>query len=161
MERWGEYRLDGPMILYNLCCSADHVFEAWFKDSAAYDEQAAAGEVLCPVCGNASVAKAPMAPRIARGGGAGDKEIVPDPAPQTYTNTRAAEMRRMLTELRRHVEENSDYVGDKFAEEARKIHYGEKEERNIYGEATEDQAEELSEEGVKIGRIPWLPRTDS
>ena len=148
------------MILYNLCCSADHVFEAWFRNSAAYDEQAAAGEVLCPVCGNASVAKAPMAPRIARGG-AGDKEIVPDPAPQTYTNTRAAEMRRMLTELRRHVEENSDYVGDKFAEEARKIHYGEKEERNIYGEATEDQAEELSEEGVKIGRIPWLPRTDS
>jgi len=149
------------MILYNLCCSADHVFEAWFRDSAAYDEQAAAGEVLCPVCGNASVAKAPMAPRIARGGGGGDKEDVSDPAPQTYTNTKAAEMRRMLTELRRHVEENSDYVGDKFAEEARKIHYGEKEERNIYGEATEDQAEELSEEGVKIGRIPWLPRTDS
>lgn len=148
------------MILYNLCCSADHVFEAWFRDSAAYDEQAAAGEVLCPVCGNASVAKAPMAPRIAKGGG-GAKEAVPDPVPQTYTNTRAVEMRRMLTELRRHVEENSDYVGDKFAEEARKIHYGEKEERNIYGEATEDQAEELSEEGVKIGRIPWLPRTDS
>lgn len=146
------------MILYNLCCSADHVFEAWFKDSAAYDEQAAAGEVLCPVCGDASVAKAPMAPRIARGG---DRGGDPAPSPRTYTNTKAAEMRRMLTELRRHVEENSDYVGDKFAEEARKIHYGETEERNIYGEATDDQAEELTEEGVKIGRIPWLPRTDS
>ncbi len=70
-------------------------------------------------------------------------------------------MRRMLTELRSHVEENSDFVGDKFAEEARKIHYGETEEHNIYGEATEDQAEELTEEGVKVGRIPWLPRTDS
>jgi hypothetical protein len=152
------------MILYNLCCSADHAFEAWFKDSAAYDEQAAAGEVLCPVCGNASVAKAPMAPRIAKGGGEsrdrGDQPD-PNPGPQTYTNTQAAEMRRMLTELRSHVEENSDYVGEEFAEEARKIHYGETEERNIYGEATEDQAEELTEEGIKVGRIPWLPRTDS
>ena len=145
------------MILYNLC-SADHVFEAWFRDSAAYDEQATAGEILCPVCGNASVAKAPMAPRIARGGGA-DEEA--GPGPQNYTNSKAAEMRRMLTELRRHVEDNSDYVGDKFAEEARKIHYGETEEHNIYGEATEDQTEELTEEGIKVGRIPWLPRTDS
>ena len=151
------------MILYELRCSADHVFRGWFKDSAAFDEQAAAGEILCPVCGNASVAKAPMAPRIAKGGDDGGDRggEGPDPAPQTYTNTQAAEMRRMLTELRSHVEENSDYVGDKFAEEARKIHYGETEERNIYGEATEDQAEELTEEGIKIGRIPWLPRTDS
>jgi hypothetical protein len=150
------------MILYNLCCSADHVFEAWFRDSAAYDEQAAAGEILCPTCGNASVAKAPMAPRIARGG---DKSRETggesSPGPQTYTNTQAAEMRRMLTELRSHIEENSDYVGEGFAEEARKIHYGEKEERNIYGEATEGQAAELTEEGIKVGRIPWLPRTDS
>ncbi|MBE9554872.1 MAG: DUF1178 family protein [Proteobacteria bacterium] len=150
------------MILYNLCCSADHVFEAWFRDSAAFDEQAVAGEILCPVCGNASVAKAPMAPRIAKGGDSGDdRGEESGPGPQTYTNTKATEMRRMLTELRRHVEDNSDYVGDSFAEEARKIHYGETEERNIYGEATEDQAEELTEEGVKVGRIPWLPRTDS
>ena len=91
----GVYRFDGSMILYNLCCSADHVFEAWFKDSAAYDEQVAAGEVLCPVCGNASVAKAPMAPRIAKSGGGGtDSDLVPeaDPGPQTYTNTQAAKM---------------------------------------------------------------------
>lgn len=158
MGPYGEYKRDKSMILYNLCCSADHVFEAWFRDSAAYDEQVAAGEVLCPVCANASVAKAPMAPRIARGGDAGEEA---DPGPQTYTNSKAAEMRRMLTELRRHVEDNSDYVGDNFAEEARKIHYGETEEHNIYGEATEDQAEELTEEGIKVGRIPWLPRTDS
>jgi hypothetical protein len=152
------------MILYNLSCSADHVFEAWFKNSAAYDEQVAAGEVLCPVCGNASVVKAPMAPRIAKGGDRGgdsDPDQAPDPGPQTYTNNQAAEMRRMLSELRRQVEENSDYVGDNFAEEARKIHYGETDERNIYGEATEDQAEELTDEGIKVGRIPWLPRTHS
>jgi hypothetical protein len=150
------------MILFNLCCADGHAFEGWFKDGAAYDEQAAGGEIFCPVCGSTSIAKAPMAPRIAKGGGkdrgkGGDS----GQAPETYSNSKAAEMRRMLTELRRHVEDNSDYVGDKFVEEARKIHYGETEERNIYGEATDDQARELSEEGVKIGRIPWLPRTDS
>jgi hypothetical protein len=149
------------MILYELCCSGDHAFEGWFKDSATFEEQAAAGEILCPVCGNASVARAPMAPRIAKGGGDRGGEPDPSSGPRTYTNTQASEMRRMLTELRNHVEENSDFVGDKFAEEARKIHYGETEERNIYGEATEDQAEELTEEGIKVGRIPWLPRTDS
>jgi hypothetical protein len=168
MEPCGEYGRDGTMILYNLSCSADHVFEVWFRNSAAYEEQALAGEILCPVCGNASVAKAPMAPRIAKGGGRGDErgsdrgdEPEPSQGPRTYTNTQAAEMRRMLAELRGHVEENSDYVGDNFTEEARKIHYGETEERNIYGEATEDQAEELIDEGIKVGRIPWLPRTDS
>lgn len=152
------------MIVYNLCCAADHVFEAWFRDSATYDEQAAAGGILCPVCGVASVAKAPMAPRIAKGGGTG--EISADdaetaPAPATYTNDKAANMRRALTELRRHVEDNSDYVGGNFAEEARKIHYNETQERSIHGEATEDQARELTDEGIQIGRIPWLPRTDS
>ena len=158
------------MILYNLCCADDHAFEAWFRNSAAYDEQAAAGEISCPVCGGTSVAKAPMAPRIAKGGGKGgdtgggqgaDKSGESDPSPETYSNSKAVEMRRMLTELRRHVENNSDYVGDKFAEEARKIHYGETEERNIHGEATDDQARELTEEGVKLGLIPWLPPTDS
>jgi len=153
------------MILYNLRCAADHEFEAWFKDSAAFDEQSAAGEVVCPVCGDASVAKAPMAPRIAKGGAKGapptDEGDESAPGRQTYTNSKAAEIRRTLIELRRHVEANSDYVGKQFAEEARKIHYGETEERSIYGEATEDQAQELTEEGIKIGRIPWLPRTDS
>ena len=144
------------MILYSLRCADDHAFEAWFKDSKAYDGQVAAREILCPVCGTASVAKAPMAPRIAKGGG--EENATP---PQTYSNSRAAEMRRMLGELRRHVEENSDYVGDKFAEEARKIHYGETDGRNIHGEASDDQARELVEEGIEVGRIPWLPRTDS
>ncbi|MDH5558820.1 MAG: DUF1178 family protein [Alphaproteobacteria bacterium] len=146
------------MILYELRCSEGHAFEAWFKDSATYDEQATAGEIQCPSCGSMSVAKALMAPRVAKSRG---KDVKSGQAPETYSNSKAAEMRRMLTELRRHVEDNSDYVGDKFVEEARKIHYGETEERNIYGEATDDQARELSEEGVKIGRIPWLPRTDS
>lgn len=147
------------MILYSLSCADDHQFEAWFKDSATYDEQANAGEIQCPVCGSSSVAKSPMAPRIAKGADVQNAPAAPDR--QTFTNSKAAEVRRILSELRRHVEENSDYVGNKFPEEARKIHYGEAEERAIYGEATDDQAKELVDEGVKIGRIPWLPRTDS
>jgi hypothetical protein len=147
------------MILYSLSCADDHQFEAWFKDSATYDEQAGAGEIQCPVCGSTSVAKSPMAPRIARG--ADGKNEPAGQGQQTFTNSKAAEVRRMLSELRRHVEEHSDYVGNEFPEEARKIHYGESEGRAIYGEATDEQAKELVDEGIEIGRIPWLPRTDS
>lgn len=136
------------MILYDLRCSSDHAFEAWFRDSATYDRQAAAGEISCPLCGDTGVAKAPMAPRLSRSGGH-------DPAAE------AARLRETLTELRDTIERNSDYVGDRFAEEARKIHYGEADHRNIHGEATDDQARELTDEGIKVGRIPWLSRTDS
>ncbi|UCH75443.1 MAG: DUF1178 family protein [Rhodospirillales bacterium] len=172
------------MILYKLRCSGDHLFEAWFKDSVTYDEQAASGAIACPDCGDTAVAKAPMAPRIARargdgvrvpadgaaaGGEAGGGETSagsgagPNAAmsARTFAHARSAEMRKALAELRRKVEETCDYVGPEFAEEARKIHYGETDERNIYGEATDDEAEELADEGIKVGRIPWLPRTDS
>jgi len=173
------------MILYRLRCSGDHVFEAWFKDSATYDEQAASGAIACPDCGDTAVAKAPMAPRIAkgRGGGArmpaamaggdaggdaavagsadGDARPGPGTPARTYAHARSAEMRRALAELRRKVEETCDYVGPEFAEEARKIHYGEADERNIYGEASDDEAAELADEGIRVGKIPWLPRTDS
>ena len=136
------------MIVYDLKCRKDHVFEAWFRDSAAYDAQAEAGDVRCPVCGSKKVEKALMAPNLARGkaqsGADGDTE-------------RAAEQRRALMELRRQVEENCDYVGDRFPEEARKIHYGECDPRGIYGETSPDEAKALDEEGVEIQRIPWLP----
>jgi hypothetical protein len=94
------------MILFTLRCSADHEFEAWFRDGAAYEAQAAAREIACPECGDAEVEKAPMAPSLARARS--------EPSP--------ADMRRMLQQVRRHVESNFDYVGEKFAEEARKIH---------------------------------------
>lgn len=144
------------MILYTLHCSGDHAFEAWFRDSAAYGEQAAAGAILCPVCGDTEIGKAPMAPRIARGGrDKGGKETA------KYAHATTPDTREALRELRRQVEENSDYVGEEFAEEARKIHYGESDERNIYGETSDDEARELNDEGIKVGKIPWLPRTDS
>ncbi len=138
------------MILYNLKCPKDHVFEAWFRDSGVYEVQVEAGEVRCPVCGSKKVGKAPMAPRVAKAGG--DEES---------TAATAGKVRQALRELRRHVEETCDYVGPTFAEEARKIHYGETEERNIYGETTPEESQALDEEGVKVQRIPWIPRENS
>jgi len=137
------------MIVYNLKCANDHGFEAWFRDSATYDEQAKADEVVCPACGSTEVAKAPMAPNISP-----SKTASPDMA-------QAAEVMGKLRELRAEVESNSDHVGDKFPEEARKIHYGEAEKRNIHGDATPDEAKELKDEGVDFSVIPWVPRGDS
>jgi hypothetical protein len=139
------------MIKYELKCRKDHVFEGWFYDSATYDKQAAKGEIVCPVCNSRKIGKAPMAPRIARS----KSERSADEVKQK------AAMMQALRELRDHVEKNADYVGDRFAEEARKIHYGETDERNIYGEASKEEAQELSEEGIDVALVPWLPRGDA
>jgi hypothetical protein len=136
------------MIVYDLKCREGHQFEAWFRDSGAYDAQVEAGEVLCPVCGCTKVQKALMAPNLSRGEAGA-------PAPQE--DQRAAQARRALRELRRQVESNCDYVGQRFPEEARRIHYGEADPRGIYGESSAEEAEELEEEGVEVQRIPWLP----
>lgn len=173
------------MILFVLKCTADHRFEAWFRNGDAYEAQAASRSIACPVCGDTRIAKAPMAPNIAKGR---SREAAPPPeaappaapsvpaaqavmpapaegaAPVAVDEARqrfAAEMMRQLTEMRRTVEENCDYVGDRFAEEARRIHYGETDPRGIYGEASAKDVEELREEGVAFHRIPWLPRTNS
>lgn len=155
------------MILFELKCTADHRFEAWFRDGAAYDAQAAAGTIACPVCGDTGVTKAPMAPRIVKSRSRPAPEKSEPGAPQGGGGTEKApqdvqgEVMRQLAELRRAVETNCDYVGDRFAEEARRIHYGETDPRGIYGEATPGDVAELKEEGVTIRRIPWLPRTNS
>lgn len=139
------------MFVFNLQCKDGHGFEAWFKDAAAYDSQRRARKVACPVCGDTKVAKMPAAPRIAKGAAkAGGKE--PDRA--EGGKARTAEYLQAMEQLHRHVEENCDYVGDKFADEARKIHYGEVEERGIYGQATKEEAKELSDEGVPFAAIP-------
>ena len=168
------------MILYNLRCGQDHEFEAWFRDSGSYDQQAAIGAISCPLCGDHRVEKAPMAPRIARHRGEsrgksetpvrdGPAETAPVPVQETReAMTRDARLRetiaRAYSELRaarQYIEEKCEYVGDRFAEEARMVHNGEAEERGIYGEATAAEAAELAEEGVPFARIPWLPRRDS
>lgn len=141
------------MILFDLKCGTGHVFEAWFPDGAAFETQSRSKEIACPVCGDNAVEKAPMAPHLAKSDSPGKNRGNDD--------GRAAQMMEMLGTLRREVEANCDYVGDKFADEARKIHFHEAESRNIYGEATSAEATSLAEDGVEVQRIPWLPRHDS
>ena len=150
------------MIVYNLKCRKDHVFEAWFRDSAAYDEQAAAGVMSCPICGSRKVEKALMAPRLSKGAAKAEEVAPAAPSEKAVMETeQAGQMMKALAEVRRKIEENFDHVGPAFAEEARKIHYGEADPRNIYGETSDEDAEALREEGVSFGRIPWAPRQDS
>lgn len=153
----------GFMILYQLRCGKDHEFEAWFKDGQTCDRQLARKIVECPVCGNKKVAKALMAPRIGASEKQGEKSqaVAPENPQQQGMSVMAGAMRRHLQEIRSKIEENCDYVGDKFADEARKIHYGETESRGIYGEATDDQHQELTDEGIDVARVPWLPRSDA
>lgn len=140
------------MIVFDLKCGEDHVFEAWFKDSAAFDAQVKAKKVLCPVCGGTKVAKAPMAPRLSTSKG---KDESGKPSEKMVQFVQA------MGELRRQVEENCDYVGENFAEEARKIHYGETDPHNIYGEASAEDASALDDEGIEVQKIPWVPTTDA
>ncbi|CAK0779177.1 Regulatory protein FmdB Zinc ribbon domain-containing protein [uncultured Gammaproteobacteria bacterium] len=141
------------MILFMLKCTAGHDFEAWFRNGEAYDRQAADSAISCPACGDNRVAKAPMAPRIAR------TDVI------TATEARARQLEvavlNQVAEMQRKIEQNCDYVGSRFAEEARRIHYGETDAHSIYGEASPDEAEQLREEGVDFHKIPWLPPTDS
>ena len=156
------------MIVFDLKCRKEHVFEAWFPDSASFTEQVEAGKVLCPVCGSRKVAKALMAPNVVGTKGSlspGGRQQGEGPAEASKAamaeSAKAGELRRMLRELRKHVEQNCDYVGDRFAEEARKIHYGETDAHGIYGETSDAEAEALIDEGIEIARVPWLPRENS
>lgn len=149
------------MILYRLRCRAQHDFEAWFRDSATFDRQAKAGDVNCPYCGTTKIAKAPMAPRLAAG--LRDKDSAAgvaggDGPAEARASEVAARILRAVEGIRDHVEETCDYVGDEFADEARRITKGEAEERDIYGEATPAEADELDDEGIEVFRLPFRRR---
>jgi hypothetical protein len=165
------------MIRYTLNCEHGHAFESWFQNSAAYDKQAKRALVTCPVCGSAKVEKAIMAPRLSRAEAAEPAEGAPIPPPSLPTSLpppalppaapgktpvaimspQERELRKKLKELREHVTRNADYVGPRFPEQARKIHYGEIEHRSIYGEASPDEAKALHEEGIEFHPLPILP----
>lgn len=145
------------MILFELKCSHGHRFEGWFRNGAAYEAQAAAQAITCPVCGDSGIDKAPMAPRIAKGRTEPAPAAIPGGGDGTGDKAQQAEILKQLRELRRKVEESADYVGGRFAEEARRIHYGETEARAIYGETSSEEAERLRDEGVPVARIPWVP----
>ncbi len=157
------------MIRFDLKCTDNHVFEGWFGSSADYESQKERGLLECPICGDGRIGKAPMAPNVASRKDFGTRAPIPVPTTSSQEAVAAGEsdgeitparMVAMLRTLRRHVEQNADHVGAKFAEEARRIHYGEAEERGIYGEATPDEVEDLQDEGIEIGSIPWLPDSD-
>jgi hypothetical protein len=137
------------VIRYSLSCSAGHHFEGWFTDSAAFEAQKFKEEIVCPVCGSAVVDRALMAPAVATSRG---KEAV-----RLSNLPEQQETLAMLRKLRKHLTENADYVGPKFAEEARRIHYNEAEKRGIYGEASTEEARALAEEGVEFHPLPKLP----
>lgn len=139
------------MIKYSLRCLAGHEFEAWFSNSAAYEIQSAARQILCPNCGSDQVRKALMAPNVVSGRGRESQ-----PAPQNSPSTQA-EIVAMVRKLREHVAQNSEYVGPRFADEARKIHHEEAEARGIYGEASDQDVKLLKEEGVEFFPLPTLP----
>lgn len=151
------------MIVFDLKCGAGHVFEAWFASSAAYDEQVARKIVACPQCGATDVAKAPMAPNIATSRAeAPAPERMSEALANTLANTEIGpDVRMVLEALKTKVESEFDYVGGRFAEEARKIHYGETDPRPIYGEATPDESRALREEGVEVVPLPFLPKHDA
>ena len=153
------------MIRYNLRCEKGHAFESWFQSSTAYESQEKRKLVSCPACGSVKVERAIMAPQIVSKKG---REAAP-PAPAAPAEVTASsestpllmaqerELRAKLKELRDHIVKNADNVGERFPNEARKMHYGDIEHRPIYGEASPDEARALIDEGVEVSPLPVLP----
>ncbi len=146
------------MIQYALKCSKGHTFDSWFQSASAYDKLAAVGMVTCAVCGDAQVEKAIMTPRVrsARSVEARTETTAPSEEAVNMASP-TPDVEQVLSELRRKVEENSDYVGKDFASEARKMHLGDAPERSIYGEAKPEEAKALIEDGVPVAPLPFLP----
>ena len=154
------------MIHYNLRCAKGHAFESWFQSSSAYEAQEKRELVSCPVCGSTKVERAIMAPRIVSKKGRDTKqlpvpaaaaEVIPPSSPTPLLMAQEVELRAKLRELRDHIVKNADNVGEKFPNEARKMHYGDIEHRPIYGDASPDEAKALIEEGVEVMPLPTLP----
>jgi hypothetical protein len=154
------------MIRYNLRCGKGHTFESWFQSSAAYESQEKRKLVSCPSCGSVKVERAIMAPQIVSKKGrevavpaptAAPTEAAAAPEPTPLLMAQERELRTKLKELRDHIVKNADNVGERFPNEARKMHYGDIEHRPIYGEASPDEARALIDEGVEVSPLPVLP----
>ena len=152
------------MIRYNLRCAKGHTFESWFQSSSAYETQEKRKLVSCPACDSTKVERAIMAPQIVSK--KSRDRAAPAAAPSTEVTTPSStplmmaqerELRTKLKELRDHIVKNADNVGERFPNEARKMHYGDIEHRPIYGEASPDEARALIDEGVEVSPLPVLP----
>lgn len=156
------------MIHYALSCNNGHDFDGWFRNSSDFEGQAERGLVVCPACGASEVRKRLMAPAVSKGA---DRKTARSDAPADVGSVTASskvaptvsaagidpKILEKLRALKREVVSKADYVGSDFAEEARKIHYGEAEERGIYGEASRDSVRELTDEGIPVLPLPVLP----
>ena len=142
------------MIRYDLICKDRHVFDGWFSSSAAYDEQRKNGSISCPICSTSEIDKQLMTHSIGRKSNRKTETRNPMMA---GSDPRMRKLVQKMRELKEHVENTADYVGDRFAEEARRIHYKEVKERGIYGETTAEDARALVEEGIEIHPLPLLP----
>lgn len=166
------------MIVFDLRCEDNHVFEAWFRNSDAYELQALDGQVECPFCGSTSITKSLMSPNIASKGNrrtdktadfiAADHMVAASANVPETMETSAEDVKRALEHMhdtmkkyRNHVKKECEYVGENFAREARAIHEGEAETRGIYGEATLEETEDLLNDGVDILPVPGLGKLDS
>jgi hypothetical protein len=153
------------MIRYNLRCDRGHAFESWFQSSLAYESQEKRKLVSCPACGSVKVERAIMAPQIVSKKGRDSAAPAPAaPSTEVITPTstplmmaQERELRVKLKELRDHIVKNADNVGERFPNEARKMHYGDIEHRPIYGEASPEEARSLIDEGVEVSPLPVLP----
>jgi hypothetical protein len=154
------------MIRYNLRCDRGHAFESWFQSSSAYEAQEKRKLVSCPACGSTKVERAIMAPQIVSKKSKDSANVAASPAAPTEAAAPAStplmmaqerELRAKLKELRDHIVKNADNVGERFPNEARKMHYGDIEHRPIYGEASPEEARSLIDEGVEVSPLPVLP----
>ena len=152
------------MIRYNLRCDRGHAFESWFQSSSAYESQEKRKLVSCPACGSVKVERAIMAPRIVSKKGreaAAPAQAVPAEVTASQATplliAQELELRAKIKELRDHIVKNADNVGERFPNEARKMHYGDIEHRPIYGEASPEEARSLIDEGVEVSPLPVLP----
>lgn len=143
------------MIRFSLKCQKSHEFEAWFRNSVAFEEQSLNQKVICPHCGSTKVSKALMAPGIATS--KSKQQRADSSESRQMAKMLDSQYRDSVKKIRQHIIENSEYVGDRFAEEARKIHYGEDDERGIHGEATKEDVEDLVDEGIDVIPIPENP----
>lgn len=145
------------MIKYALACEQAHAFESWFPSSEAFETQRERGFVICPFCDSSKVEKQIMAPSVARTDKARAPAIAPDAQPMAVLTEQEQQLRAALRTLREHMMKNAEDVGKGFVEEARKMHYGEAEERSIYGEANLEEAHALLEEGIDVLLLPVVP----
>ena len=145
------------MIRYTLKCGYDHSFESWFKSAAAFDSIVSSDMLTCPTCGSDQVEKTLMTPGVQASRKAAPSPV-PVPVDNTMTNAPDPKMVEAIKTLRDHVEKTSDYVGNKFAEEARAMHDGDTPHRPIYGEAKAEDAKKLIEDGVPAVPLPFIPR---